>query len=59
MCRFGGTILPTRFIEKTYWAMAGMLFKKEGERRFPKGELNFPQPLIIPVFRDLFRDLGP
>src|SRR5688500_6414755 len=21
MCRFGGTILPTRFMVKTYWAM--------------------------------------
>src|SRR6478735_6874751 len=25
ICRFGGTILPTRFIVKTYWAM-GLLF---------------------------------
>ncbi len=22
ICRFGGTILPTRFMVKTYWAMA-------------------------------------
>src|SRR3954467_10668534 len=23
ICRFGGTILPTRFMVKTYWAMGG------------------------------------
>jgi hypothetical protein len=30
-------------MEKTYWAMAGMLFKREGKD-------NFPEPEIIPVF---------
>ena len=27
ICRLGGTILPTRFMEKTYWAM-DLLSKK-------------------------------
>jgi len=36
--------LPTRFIEKTYWAMAGMLFKREGKDDFQKGNLIFPNP---------------
>jgi hypothetical protein len=27
ICRFGGTILPTRFMVKTYWAMGSAVGK--------------------------------
>jgi hypothetical protein len=37
-------------MEKTYWAMAGMLFKREGKLTFRKGKDHFPEPTIIPVF---------
>jgi hypothetical protein len=37
-------------MEKTYWAMAGMLFKKGGEGWFSKRENEFPEPAIIPAF---------
>jgi hypothetical protein len=37
---------------KTYWAMAGMLFKKGGKDIFP-------EPVIIPVFEYAFYPLRP
>ena len=40
ICRLGGTILPTRFMEKTYWAMAVLLLKRREKINFHNSRLS-------------------
>src|SRR6186997_3342354 len=46
ICRFGGTILPTRFIVKTYWAMGDIFSGKLREQPSIIGGMGGCRPSI-------------